>query len=107
MRFTLTTALESLQLGGRLIVVTLRRKEVWACDGGCRGCVFERILSWFRLALEVHIHQICVKHLRHIHIETFTHQIVMGSLVMHICPLFLSASYSEIVLLKHQILHRK
>jgi len=27
LRFTLTTALESLQLGGRLIVVTLRRKE--------------------------------------------------------------------------------
>ena len=44
MRFTLTTALESLQLGGRLIVVTLRRKEVWACDGGFRGWVFERIL---------------------------------------------------------------
>ena len=29
LRFTLTTALESLQLGGRLIVVTLRRKEVF------------------------------------------------------------------------------
>ena len=51
LRFTLTTALESLQLGGRLIVVTLRRKEVWACDGGfCffwGGVDFRVILLFF------------------------------------------------------------